>query len=654
MKKFLLLSLALGFIGFAVAQKSYVLKPEIQATQKVMLTDDKVGIEPAKSMTITGTKVVPPTHKGTRDLTIFAIGEAANAYGYGYAGGQKTILWVNNDLNCFINLHRETAATYSGNLAIDITLDRGDSFENNVRLYESTISGGDYNIDAARYPQGAIYNPPGNMDPANAYYAYFAPSLDGSNSADSWGSYSYGVGNLVDHGDTTKHFVPSRPADGIYQYIPDGFTITTNNVAMTTDFNQDWTTGTVEYKGEILMNRGIWNSAENDYEYEEILIECETIDNSRPACDRIAFAPDGMTGWIVALGNNGSIPFTETSYFPILFKTTDGGESWEDPISVSLGGPDGIDQIVYDFLTDAQLEELFEPPIPDRDEIVYTTAFDCDLVVDANGNPHIGVIVGVEGSDPGSIVSAAGFFGAFDITTWDGGENWTAYHFGNCLTFRGDFGDLSEDNRINISRTEDGYKVFVSWLDTHFEGYEDNIQPDIFCAGIDLMTMMKTETSNVTEFTEAWLQAFFFVAPEYVFDDGDTYTVPFTYEDMDPADPAAPVTFMYISDWSYSQDDFATLIGVPEATTVSNNLTVAQNYPNPFDQTTVISVELNETEYLSLEVYNLMGQMVYAKDAGQVNGSYEFILNADNLNSGVYFYTVRAGETSVSRKMIVE
>ena len=657
MKKLLLLSIALGIVAFAVAQRDYTVKSEIQTTAKSMILGDKVGIEPLNNLAITGKKFVPPAHKGTRDLTIFEIGHSANAYGYGYAGGQKTILWVDTDLNAFINLHRETADTYSGNLALDISLDGGMTFENDVRLYESNVSGGTYNTDAARYPQGGIYNPPGNTDPANAYYAYFAPILDGSNSSDSWGGYGYGVANLVDHADTTKHLRSSDPLNSIMQYIPDGFHINTLGTAVVTDFNQDWSSGSLVYLQELLVNTGTWNSDENDYEYEESLIDCEALELvNRPSNDRVAFGPDGMTGWMAVINDDGSLPFSEGGLYPQLYKTTDGGESWEDPIYCELSGPDGIAEIVYDWLTDDELAAFFEPPVPDRDEILYTTAFDFDIVVDMYNNPHFAVCIGI-GSGEYSIYTPPDYIAIFDIFTYDGGESWHAIEMGRLKTFRGTFGDLTEDNRVNASVTKDGSKVFISWLDTHFEGYEDNIQPDIFCAGFDVENAAWTEPVNVTEFTEAWLQAFFFVAPYYIFEDEPgEYRIPFTYEAMDPNDPAAAVNFMFIQDFTFTDADFIN-VGIDDLPNVVTEeiMSVSQNYPNPFSRTSIVEVELSEDAHLSLEVFNLMGQKVYEVNAGQVYaGSHQLTIDGNDLQAGVYFYTVRAGESSVTHKMIVE
>ena len=75
----------------------------------------------------------------------------------------------------------------------------------------------------------------------------------------------------------------------------------------------------------------------------------------------------------------------------------------------------------------------------------------------------------------------------------------------------------------------------------------------------------------------------------------------------------------------------------------------------PFDNTSFVNVELKEASELLLKVYNLMGQVVYEYSAGHVfAGSHQLTIDAGNLTEGVYFYTVKAGENSITRKMIVE
>lgn len=86
-----------------------------------------------------------------------------------------------------------------------------------------------------------------------------------------------------------------------------------------------------------------------------------------------------------------------------------------------------------------------------------------------------------------------------------------------------------------------------------------------------------------------------------------------------------------------------------------SNIEVSQNSPNPFRGESTVFVTVKETTSLSLKVTNLVGQVVYTYDAGVAYpGLNKLPINGSNLSSGVYFYSVKAGETIVTKKMIVE
>ena len=81
---------------------------------------------------------------------------------------------------------------------------------------------------------------------------------------------------------------------------------------------------------------------------------------------------------------------------------------------------------------------------------------------------------------------------------------------------------------------------------------------------------------------------------------------------------------------------------------------LAQNYPNPFNPTTNISFSLPESQSVKLTVFNILGQAV----ASEVNetlsaGTYTRTFNGSNLTSGIYFYTLEAGQTMITKKMIL-
>lgn len=79
-----------------------------------------------------------------------------------------------------------------------------------------------------------------------------------------------------------------------------------------------------------------------------------------------------------------------------------------------------------------------------------------------------------------------------------------------------------------------------------------------------------------------------------------------------------------------------------------------QNYPNPFNPSTKISYSLSNSSYVTLNVYNVLGQKVAVLvDEEKSAGNYEVTFEAKNLSSGVYFYKLQAGNSVQTEKMIL-
>ena len=82
---------------------------------------------------------------------------------------------------------------------------------------------------------------------------------------------------------------------------------------------------------------------------------------------------------------------------------------------------------------------------------------------------------------------------------------------------------------------------------------------------------------------------------------------------------------------------------------------VSQNMPNPFNGTSTVKVALQENANLSLEVINMVGQKVIELNKGAVTaGTHSFLIDASNLDSGVYFYNVKVNNQTTTKKMIVK
>jgi photosystem II stability/assembly factor-like uncharacterized protein len=79
-----------------------------------------------------------------------------------------------------------------------------------------------------------------------------------------------------------------------------------------------------------------------------------------------------------------------------------------------------------------------------------------------------------------------------------------------------------------------------------------------------------------------------------------------------------------------------------------------QNYPNPFNPETVIRYSLVVSGYVSLKVYNVVGQEIAVLvDGVREAGRHDVQIDAAQWPAGVYFYQLRTGHYSEKKKMML-
>ena len=82
---------------------------------------------------------------------------------------------------------------------------------------------------------------------------------------------------------------------------------------------------------------------------------------------------------------------------------------------------------------------------------------------------------------------------------------------------------------------------------------------------------------------------------------------------------------------------------------------VGQNFPNPVNGMTTVNVYIQNAGDLSLKVTNLTGQTLMTMEKSNVQpGVTQFAIDASQLSPGVYFYSVKQGDKSITKKMIIE
>ena len=79
---------------------------------------------------------------------------------------------------------------------------------------------------------------------------------------------------------------------------------------------------------------------------------------------------------------------------------------------------------------------------------------------------------------------------------------------------------------------------------------------------------------------------------------------------------------------------------------------LAQNVPNPFNPTTTIGFGLPNAEFTTVKLYDVSGRLVKTLIDGDMPAGYhDVILNASHLPSGLYFYSIKAGDFSAVKKL---
>ncbi len=87
---------------------------------------------------------------------------------------------------------------------------------------------------------------------------------------------------------------------------------------------------------------------------------------------------------------------------------------------------------------------------------------------------------------------------------------------------------------------------------------------------------------------------------------------------------------------------------------IPGTFSLFQNYPNPFNPETKIDFALPKSAYVSIVVYNAIGQQVTNIISQNFEaGYYTYSFNAASLTSGIYFYKITAGEFTDTKKMVL-
>ena len=85
-----------------------------------------------------------------------------------------------------------------------------------------------------------------------------------------------------------------------------------------------------------------------------------------------------------------------------------------------------------------------------------------------------------------------------------------------------------------------------------------------------------------------------------------------------------------------------------------NDFSVSNAYPNPFNPSTSINLDLNRDAFVSINIYNISGQLVDKVFSGSLNSSnHRFTWDASLVSSGVYFMNIQVDDQLETKKLML-
>jgi len=116
-------------------------------------------------------------------------------------------------------------------------------------------------------------------------------------------------------------------------------------------------------------------------------------------------------------------------------------------------------------------------------------------------------------------------------------------------------------------------------------------------------------------------------------------------------DTDQPVFELWIAFWDGSTEMLMEVVSVEE---VASTLSAFTIFPNPMSNTGTIQYSLEQTTQLQGNLFDAEGRLIRTENLGTLSaGMYTHQLNVANLATGTYYYQLRTGEGSVTKRFIV-
>jgi hypothetical protein len=591
-----------------------------------------------------------------------------------FTGSRNAYGLIVTESNCLTANQQLNAVMFTHRISSFFTLPNDNSgyvqntFSTNLgTTWDSIIQTSDP-VNLCRYPSGAIFNPIGNTSINNAFATVSGPITSGSG----W------IGNYFSSAklDSTN-INPSFSIDGSPGIVKQGFarigaTATDSKTIVTGGLYLDpngTTTATQGYRGAAINYATPAGNNTFNWTIDSIKPNWATDATGEPETYTItqtAWNKAGNIGYVVFNGVEASITISSAKgYAPIVYKTTDGGATWNLLPS-------------FNFSTIPVIAQKLDPTWVSADgastgppKAWFTQDKGYDCAVDENGNLHIFCVIlsGFTMSNDSlgftnTYASNALVKTFYMYDTFTTGSGWNSTMVDSLNTDNADdFSPFTDDTgvqfpvdaRLQMSRSDDGSKLFFFWLDSdpNINNQVENDQPNIFGKAFDVTTGLWTLTK---QFTTDNTNYFMYVSNLTLLS-GNTYKVPVTVslpvDWPNDANLINPMRHYFVNGIEFDQSEFIVTKNFSNST--DDLYKIGNISPNPANNNASFLLNLITSSYVTIDICDAIGTKVVTFNKGQLSkGEHKVDLDVSTLNAGIYFCTVTAGSKSISNKMIVK
>jgi len=636
---------------------------------------------------------------------------------FGMLVSNQKPLQYNRLLKVFSFIQRKSA-TYVTNPALPANAQSGAIVaylgKNDGASWDSTLINSDAS-NWSRYPQGGIYNPPGNTTYTNAYVVGSGPCTSAANSwVGSWfsskkitspGTNSAGVAG------SEQQFIPNTspwnnatsPAMKKQDFprysfaaTDDGMVRSLGNIA--NDING--TTNTTYGLRGAAMNKGVFASGVFVWSYDSFIppVVVRTVNEpgtkSMWGTPYMAWNDAGTVGYVMFVGSRQGSTGQNVGWQPIIYKTTNSGSSW-----VLVNGIDFNTGTAYDKL----LNSMNGPNTNTNISIPFFKADEgIDLIVDNSNKLHIvTTAVGSARQHPDSVEYTWQFPKGAENMSWfyantawpylvdfsgDGSSAWAMKVIDslgtegpsdvsgqpgfllNPWSNQSQANPVSSSDRIQVSRSYDGEFITYSWAESDTTlttgANKWNEFPNIhqralrLCDGAVSTDELIISSPSTGFNPRVRDKAYFHFMGSTCKAGGSTmtsatFTVPYTVSNNTSTDGGVAVD-NFFANAIVTHNFPSSACGATVATGIAAAKTEASEsfvYPNPTDNQFNVRLNLSSSNDILVEVYNAIGQKVIESKTNGVVGENNVPMNMNNAKAGVYFVKIKVGKTESTKKL---